>query len=414
MTSLPKGANIALDTGSVRAVFSWTSGPSVPDVDASALLLTEIGKVRTDADFVFYNQPRHASDAVTHEGKQTRGASATTDTLLVNLVGLPTDITRVGIAASTDGGNFGQVRDLALSVRDAGTNAEIARFTGMGATIETALVAGELYRRGSAWKFRAVGQGWASGLAGLATDFGITVDDGPAAPVPVPPVPPAAPAAPAASRQPRVSTARPTLAPPADGGRSELVNLDKGRVSLQKGERVRLVKTGAPALTEIVMGLGWDPARSGRSIDLDASVIAFDANGKKLEIVWFLHLTEFAGAIRHTGDNLTGKGDGDDEQIIVRLDDLPANVSALVFTITSFAGHKFTDVSHAFCRLIDSRSKSELVRFDLTNSEARTGVLMAALTRTSAGPWVMQAIGTFHNGRTVKKLVEPASAALRS
>jgi stress response protein SCP2 len=411
MTALSKGANTSVAAGSVRAVLSWTPGPGVPDVDASALLLTDLGKVRDDADFIFYNQPRHASGAVTYRGKELSDLAPTTDTVLVNLEGLPPDISRVAVAASADGGTFGQVRDLALVIHDATTGAEIARFTDMGASTETAFVAGELYRRGDAWKFRAVGQGWATGLSGLATDFGIVVDSAPApsaAPSPAaPPPPPPRPPAPTAP----VSAAPVSVTP---GGGSGVVNLDKGRVNLKKGERVSLVKTGAPALTEVIMGLGWDPARSGRKIDLDASVIAFDAQGKKLEIVWFSHLKEFGGAVQHTGDNLTGKGEGDDEQIIVKLDQLPPTVEALVFTINSFSGQKFTQVSRAFCRLVEARSNTELVRFDLTKSEDRTGVLMASLTRTAAGPWEMRAIGTFHDGRTVKKLVEPAAEALRS
>ncbi len=184
-------------------------------------------------------------------------------------------------------------------------------------------------------------------------------------------------------------------------------------MSLQKGQRVSLVKTGAPALTKVIMGLGWDPAKAGKDVDLDASVIAFDANHKKLEIVWFMHLTEFGGAIKHSGDNLTGAGEGDDEQIHVDLGALPAKVAALVFTINSFRGQKFTEISRAFCRLVDAGNGAELVRFDLTDSKPQTGVLMAALRRTSAGPWEMEALGTFHDGKTGKAMVDPASAALR-
>lgn len=405
MTVLPKGANTALTTTSLRASLSWTAGPGVPDVDASALLLTAAGKVRDDNDFVFYNAPRHASGAVTHLGKQGTGPGLTTDGLSMDLSGLPAGVEKVAIAASADGGTFGQVRDLALVITDAVTGVEVARFVDMGATTETAFVAGELYLRGGAWKFRAVGQGWASGLAGLATDFGISVDDEPATPAPSPPASVGRPPVSGATAGPSTGT--------ATGGRP-VVNLDKGRVSLKKGDRVSLVKTGAPALNEVVMGLGWDPAPGKGSIDLDASVIAFDTTGRKPEIVWFMNLKAFNGAITHTGDNQTGKGDGDDEQIQVKLEELPAKVAALVFTINSFNGQKFTDVERAFCRLIDGRSDTELVRFDLTNSEPHTAVLMCALTRTPAGPWEMRAIGTYHNARTVTKLVSPAVAALRT
>ncbi|MET7773625.1 TerD family protein [Nocardia sp. NPDC005366] len=172
-----KGANVPVPMSAVRIELGWQSGPGVPDADASALLLVG-GKVRSDNDFVFYNQPQHPSGAVRHEGKQQ--GPTVVDTLSVNLDRLEQPIETVVIAASTDGGTFGQFRGLYVRVLDAGNGAEVARFDSTGATTETAFVLGELYRRQGAWKFRAVGQGYASGLGGLATDFGISVDDEPA------------------------------------------------------------------------------------------------------------------------------------------------------------------------------------------------------------------------------------------
>lgn len=185
--------------------------------------------------------------------------------------------------------------------------------------------------------------------------------------------------------------------------------LDAGRVSLVKQQRVSLVKTGAPPLTKVTMGLGWDPAPGRRKVDLDASAIAFDAQGTKLAIVWFSHLKDFRGALQHTGDNLTGAGEGDDEQIRVDLAALPAEVSSIVFTINSFRGQKFTEIQRAFCRLIDQETDAELVRFDLSDAQPATGVLMAMLRRNSPTTWEMRAIGEYHDGRTVKKLVDPAA-----
>jgi len=176
MTAMTKGANMPIVATSVRAVLNWTSGPGIPDVDASALLLTEQGQVRNDGDFVFYNQPRHASGAVTHVGKST--GPMTTDVIRVDLSGVEAAIHSVLIAASADGGSFGQVPGLALALRD-DTGAKLATFQIADAATETAFVFGELYRRGAGWKFRAVGQGYASGLGGLAADFGISVDDKP-------------------------------------------------------------------------------------------------------------------------------------------------------------------------------------------------------------------------------------------
>ncbi|MFF9569073.1 VWA domain-containing protein [Streptomyces sp. NPDC014685] len=183
MTILSKGANMPVEAAAVRAVLGWSTGSGVPDVDASALLLTRGGRVRSDDDFVFYNQPQHASGAVTHLGKQP-GA----DTLEVRPGALGPDIERVALCASADGGTFGQVPGLNLRLLDAASGTELARFE-MSAGPETALIGGELYRRDGGWKFRAVGQGYASGLAGLATDFGITVDDEQPAPEPAPVLP---------------------------------------------------------------------------------------------------------------------------------------------------------------------------------------------------------------------------------
>ncbi|MFJ6832711.1 VWA domain-containing protein [Streptomyces sp. NPDC091209] len=179
-TSMSKGANIPVAAQEVQVVLSWSGGPGAPDADASALLLRADGRVRDDGDFVFYNQPRHASGAVRHLGKRREG-DGTTDTVGVDLRALEPEIQRVVLGASADGGTFGRLSDLRLRLLDAATGQELALFD-MEATTETAFIGGELYLRGDQWKFRAVGQGYASGLAGLATDFGISVDEEPAAP----------------------------------------------------------------------------------------------------------------------------------------------------------------------------------------------------------------------------------------
>ncbi|WP_329380310.1 VWA domain-containing protein [Streptomyces sp. NBC_01716] len=221
MTTLSKGANLPITVPAVRAVLSWSAGPGVPDVDASALLLTPAGQVRSDGDFVFYNQPRHASDAVRHLGKQP-GA----DSVEVNLAGLEPGIDRVALCASADGGTFGQVPGLRLLVLDVASGRELARFD-MAAGTETAYVSGELYRRAGGWKFRAVGQGYASGLAGLATDFGITVD---AEPEPAPVAAPVRAPAPAPA---------PARVQPAPAGRPA-ARLTKGEERLPVDMRKRL------------------------------------------------------------------------------------------------------------------------------------------------------------------------------
>jgi len=177
MTALTKGANTGVDARRLDVVLSWSPRPGLPDIDASALLLDAGGRVRSDADMVFYNQPEHTSGAVRHTGK-----AAGSDSLHVDLGQLEDAVDRVVLAASADGGTFGDVPGLTLRLTDGDRGAVVAEFP-MTASTETAFVGGELYRRGGAWKFRAIGQGYASGLAGLATDYGITVDDAPADPV---------------------------------------------------------------------------------------------------------------------------------------------------------------------------------------------------------------------------------------
>ncbi|WP_253915489.1 TerD family protein, partial [Streptomyces mayonensis] len=187
---MSKGSNTPVPTTALRVELGWRSGPGVPDADASALLLVN-GKVRSDGDFVFYNQAAHSSGAVRHEGKQDTGGRVT-DSLYVDLARVEPAIETVILAASSDGGPFGQVPDLGIEVRDAAQHTVVARFDNPGATVETAFVLGEFYRRQGAWKFRAVGQGYDSGLEGLATDYGISVDEPQqAAPPTAPPAPPA-------------------------------------------------------------------------------------------------------------------------------------------------------------------------------------------------------------------------------
>ncbi|MEU1269737.1 TerD family protein [Streptomyces sp. NPDC005799] len=209
---MSKGSNTPVPQTALRVELGWRSGPGVPDADSSALLLVG-GKVRSDGDFVFYNQPVHSSGAVRHEGKRVAGGRIS-DTLLVDLARVEPAIETIVLAASTDGGSFGQVPGLYIEVRDAARDTVAARFDSDGATVETAFVLGEFYRRNGAWKFRAVGQGYSSGLEGLATDFGITVDEPQhAAPAPAPPVTVQPPVAPPVTMPPPSGPPVP-LAPP--------------------------------------------------------------------------------------------------------------------------------------------------------------------------------------------------------
>ncbi|CAL2061808.1 MULTISPECIES: TerD family protein [Streptomyces] len=377
-------------------------------LDVSGLLLTGDGKVRSDDDFIFYNQP--SGPGVAYRS----GGGAAPDAITVDTAAVPPDIEKIVVTASPDAaGQTFQGIEPTATIRDADGGAVLATFTPPQLGAETALVVVEVYRRGGQWKARAVGQGYANGLAGIATDFGVTVEEPAAAPAA--PSQPAAPAAPpvAPSMAPPMPAAPPAAPPaPAPAPGSGKINLDKGRVSLQKNQTVSLVKGGQPLLSQVRMGLGWEPAFRGADIDLDASVIAYGSQRNHIDSCYFGKLTILKGAVKHSGDNLTGEGAGDDEVIVVDLGRIPQEVTGLVFTVNSFSGQKFTDVAKAYCRLVDAATDEELVRFDLTQAEPQTGVLMAKLIRQFSGEWEMTAIGDFVKARTVRNMVDPAAKAL--
>lgn len=184
-------------------------------------------------------------------------------------------------------------------------------------------------------------------------------------------------------------------------------------VSLSKGQKISLDKEAGSTLTKITMGLGWDAIKSKglfgfgsktETVDLDASCVMFDEANNAIDTVWFRQLKSKDGSITHTGDNRTGAGDGDDEQIIVDLSRVPANVKSLVFTVNSFTGQSFAQIQNAFCRIINAADSKEVARYDLSVQGTHTAQIMAKLYRHN-NEWKMHAIGENGNGRTIEDLV---------
>lgn len=273
-TSLTKGANAPVPAARVTVVLGWESRA---DADASALLLTGAGRVRSDADFVFYNQPASPDGAVRHLGKSVAGAG-TRDGLSVDLDRLPAQIERVVVAASVDGATFGQVPGLSLTLFDeaAGLQAQpLLRFDIPSAGSERAFVFGELYRRAGEWKFRAVGQGYDAGLAGLAADFGISVDDAPAQTASPSQAAPPAPPAPPSQAAPQ-----PPAQPAAAGvslKKQRLIDMEK-RVGEQSPQLLSLTKQAAVSLEK--RGLGEHTARVALCLDISGSMARLYRSGK--------------------------------------------------------------------------------------------------------------------------------------
>ncbi|MCU1616056.1 MAG: stress protein [Frankiales bacterium] len=189
-------------------------------------------------------------------------------------------------------------------------------------------------------------------------------------------------------------------------------------VSLSKGQKVSLTKRDGGSLTRVRMGLGWDAVKKkglfggmrNQSIDLDASALLFDTQGNLVDQVWFQQLRSKDGSVQHTGDNLTGAGEGDDESIRVDLTAVSPGVATLVFTVNSFTGQDFSQIENAFCRLIDETNEAEIARFDLSGSGRHNAQIMAKVTRDGAG-WSMTALGVPATGRTFRDLL-PAMAGV--
>jgi tellurium resistance protein TerZ len=185
-------------------------------------------------------------------------------------------------------------------------------------------------------------------------------------------------------------------------------------VNLSKGERISLTKQQAGTLAVVMMGLGWDAKQKKRGflglgggekeIDLDASCILFDHNKKVVDVVWFRQLQSKDGSIIHTGDNRTGQGSGDDEQIIVDLVKVPEHVKSLVFVVNSFTGQDFSQIENAFCRLVDQKTDQEVARYDLSCQGQHTAQIMVKIYRHE-DEWKMHAIGENASGRTFDALV---------
>ncbi len=189
-------------------------------------------------------------------------------------------------------------------------------------------------------------------------------------------------------------------------------------INLQKGQKISLSKESGTTLSRVVMGLGWDAKKSSvgllkgmfgggnnsNEIDLDASCMLFNDQNMVVDTIYFGQLKSRDGSIIHTGDNRTGAGDGDDEQIIVDLDKVPETVKSLVFTVSSYTGQTFDTVENAYCRIIDNSNNNEIARYTLSAQGSHTAQILAKVYRHN-GEWKMHAIGENGTGRTIADIL---------
>lgn len=186
-------------------------------------------------------------------------------------------------------------------------------------------------------------------------------------------------------------------------------------VNLQKGQKTDLTK-GNAGLSKIVVGLGWDTNKyDGQAdFDLDASAFLLDANGKALiktdsngrvtsdsDMVFYGNLKHISESVAHTGDNLTGEGEGDDEQIKVDLSKVPSDVEAIAFTVTIYDAsnrkQNFGQVSNAFVRIFNEENNEELIRYDLGEDYSVETALVVGKLYRKDGEWKFEAIGSGYN-----------------
>lgn len=184
-------------------------------------------------------------------------------------------------------------------------------------------------------------------------------------------------------------------------------------INLQKGQKINLTKENA-GLSKIMVGLGWDSAKQGSSkgllgslfggstpdVDCDASVFLLDENGKvrsKNDVIYFGNLNHTSGSIRHMGDNLTGDGDGDDEQVMVELSKVPESISRLVFVVNIYNCIKrkqhFGMIQNAFIRIVNGSNNQEMVRYNLTDDYANKTSLVVGELYRNGSEWKFGAIG---------------------
>lgn len=192
-------------------------------------------------------------------------------------------------------------------------------------------------------------------------------------------------------------------------------------INLQKGQRISLKKE-APSLSRLMCGLGWDVADQSSGLrgmvqsadfDLDASVLCLNENDKlqgNSNVVYFGNLRHQSGAITHLGDNLTGEGEGDDEQILVDLPDVPSDISKLLFVVNIYNAVKrkqdFSQVENAFVRLVDLSNNKEIARYTLSGSDyqGKTSMVLAEVYRHN-DEWKMAAIGEGSELNSLQEMV---------
>ena len=338
-------------------------------------------KLSDDRYMIFYNQPTSPDGAITltDDGAFT-----------ISLPLLPPNIVKLVFTVSIDGDQtMGEIKEHVVQISQGGN--QIMGFSLNGADFhnERAIISIEIYLK-TVWRLHAAAKGFDGGLEALLDFYGgEALADEPAPQLSEEKTSLEKPAAPTVS----------SLEKPAQkmsGGGNASGNKP---ISLKKGEKVSLKKEDGKELHKVIVGLGWDMAKVGTSIDCDAS--AFLCKNGKLgrssdDVVCYTNLTHKSGAVRHKGDNLTGAGSGDDEQIFVDLDQLPPEYDRIVFVVNIFLAkisrQHFGMVKNCFIRICDGKGK-EMWRYNLSENYDKMTAMIFGEVQKENGTWMFHAIG---------------------
>jgi tellurium resistance protein TerZ len=354
---------------------SWQSlGSRDVDIDLQCVVVDLSGAI---IDCAYYNNLK-AARAITHSGDETAGKPDNIEEMVwVNNQKLPPNVAMlVFVVAAYSGGSLKDVKDGQLHVLEEHESREIGLLSVDRSAASVSIVAA-MYRtpldgagpRSSwSWKLRVVNESVQQGRHFMDI-------------------------------LPELSGVIRSFLPHAPAKQKVAFAMEKGGIlDLPQG------------LGQVTVGLGWDV--DDGECDLDVSAVLMDRDGRDVESVFFGRLESEEHGIQHTGDNLTGEGEGDDEQIIVNLDQIGANIQQVFFVVNIYTPHKtFMQVAEPFCRVVDNASGAELCRYALRDAGGESGLIIARIAREAGGRWGFHALGLPCRGRTYKDSLPQLRAA---